>query len=166
MKQTKDYELLSVLHRNRIKDRSYFMSYKNMGDAISYERGRAYGFLLLNGMWKFHYAETPELVPNQFYKNEYDVSAWADLQVPSNWQMQGYGRPHYTNVQYPFPVDPPYVPTENPTGSYRRDFYLSKEMLEERLFLRFEGVDSAFHLWINGQEVGYSKGAAFLQNLM
>ncbi|WP_284036854.1 beta-galactosidase subunit alpha [Neobacillus sp. 114] len=159
MKQTKDYELLSVLHRNRIKDRSYFMSYKNMEDAISYERGRAYGFLLLNGMWKFHYAETPELAPSQFYKNEYDVSAWADLQVPSNWQMQGYGRPHYTNVQYPFPVDPPYVPTENPTGSYRRDFYLSKEMLEGRLFLRFEGVDSAFHLWINGEEVGYSKGS-------
>lgn len=73
--------------------------------------------------------------------------------------MHGYGKPHYTNVQYPFPVDPPHIPTENPTGSYRKDFYVSKEMIEDLVFLRFEGVDSAFHVWINGQAVGYSQGS-------
>lgn len=159
MKLKEDYKSLSVLHKNRIKDRSYFMSYNNIDDAISYDRGRSHGFTLLNGLWKFHYAETPELAPQSFYENEYDVSDWGDLQVPSNWQMHGYGKPHYTNVQYPFPVDPPHIPTENPTGSYRKDFYVSKEMIEDLVFLRFEGVDSAFHVWINGQAVGYSQGS-------
>lgn len=76
MKLKEDYKLLSVLHKNRIKDRSYFMSYNNIDDAISYDRGRSHGFTLLNGLWKFHYAETPELAPQSFYENEYDVSDW------------------------------------------------------------------------------------------
>lgn len=159
MKQLKDYENQNVLQKNRINDRSYFMSYQNLEDALSFERGRAPGFILLNGMWKFHYAETPEHAPETFYKNDFDASNWDDLQVPSSWQLHGYGKPHYTNVQYPFPVDPPYVPTENPTGSYRRDFYVTDEMLKGLVFLRFEGVDSAFHVWINGQFVGYSQGS-------
>ncbi|MFS0821653.1 glycoside hydrolase family 2 TIM barrel-domain containing protein [Bacillus sp. 1P02SD] len=159
MKQLQDYENQNVLQKNRIKDRSYFMSYQTLEDALSFDRGRAQGFTLLNGMWKFHYAETPEHAPASFYENNYDTSEWDDLQVPSSWQLHGYGKPHYTNVQYPFPVDPPYVPTENPTGSYRREFYISDEMLEELIFLRFEGVDSAFHVWINGQFVGYSQGS-------
>ncbi|MCC3356962.1 glycoside hydrolase family 2 TIM barrel-domain containing protein [Bacillus sp. REN16] len=159
MLQLKDYENQNVLQKNRIKDRSYFMSYHNMGDALSFDRGRAHGFLLLNGMWKFHYAETPEHAPASFYDKNYDTSNWDDLQVPSSWQLHGYGNPHYTNVQYPFPVDPPFVPTENPTGSYRRDFYVTDEMLKGLVFLRFEGVDSAFHVWINGQFVGYSQGS-------
>jgi beta-galactosidase/beta-glucuronidase len=159
MKQLQDYENLHVLQKNRIKDRSYFMSYQNAEDALSFDRGRAYGFLLLNGMWKFHYAETPAHAPSSFYEKNYDTTNWDDLQVPSSWQLHGYGKPHYTNVQYPFPVNPPYVPTENPTGSYRRDFYVTNDMLKGLVFLRFEGVDSAFHVWINGQFVGYSQGS-------
>nr|WP_309098602.1 glycoside hydrolase family 2 TIM barrel-domain containing protein [Fredinandcohnia onubensis] len=159
MKQLQDYENLYVLQKNRIKDRSYFMSYENVEDALSFDRGRAHGFFLLNGMWKFHYAESPEHAPGSFYEANYDTSNWDDLQVPSSWQLHGYGSPHYTNVQYPFPVNPPFIPTENPTGSYRRDFYVTHEMLEELVFLRFEGVDSAFHVWINGQFVGYSQGS-------
>nr|WP_087974253.1 glycoside hydrolase family 2 TIM barrel-domain containing protein [Oceanobacillus rekensis] len=159
MLSNKDYELLSVLEKNRLKERSYFMSYKNRAEALSYERGFANGFLLLNGQWKFNYAEAPELANEEFYKKEFDVSEWEDLQVPSNWQMNGYGKPHYTNVQYPFPVDPPHIPSENPTGSYRRDFNIAKEMLDESIILRFEGVDSAFHIWMNGEFVGYSTGS-------
>ncbi|MEH7235812.1 glycoside hydrolase family 2 TIM barrel-domain containing protein [Bacillus sp. JJ1562] len=159
MKQLKDYENLNVLQKNRMKDRSYFMSYRNVEEALSFVRGRAHEFLLLNGMWKFHYAETPEHAPDSFFESNYDTSNWDDLQVPSSWQLHGYGRPHYTNVQYPFPVNPPYVPTENPTGSYRRNFYVTDDMLKGHVFLRFEGVDSAFHVWINGQFVGYSQGS-------
>jgi hypothetical protein len=79
--------------------------------------------------------------------------------VPSHWQLNGYGKPHYTNVQYPFPVDSPNVPTENPTGSYRRSFYIPQEWTSQKVILRLEGVDSAFHVWVNGQEAGYSQGS-------
>ncbi|RKQ30221.1 glycoside hydrolase family 2 TIM barrel-domain containing protein [Oceanobacillus halophilus] len=159
MSHLNDFQLLSVLEKNRLKERSYFMSYATKQDALTYQRGSAYGFQLLNGLWKFHYAETPELAPDGFYEDTYDVSGWDELQVPSNWQMNGYGNPHYTNVKYPFPVDPPHIPSENPTGSYRREFYVTKELLDELTILRFEGVDSAFHVWVNGELVGYSTGS-------
>ncbi|CQR46462.1 Evolved beta-galactosidase subunit alpha [Paraliobacillus sp. PM-2] len=155
----KDYANHKVLQKNRMKDRAHFFSYQNVEDALNFDRGLAKGFTLLNGKWKFHYAESPEQAPDIFYKKEYDVSNWNDIQVPSSWQMHGYGRPHYTNVQYPFPVDPPFVPTENPTGSYRRDFYVTQEMKQALAFLCFEGVDSAFYVWINGHFVGYSQAS-------
>lgn len=159
MSQQKDWETLTVLQRNRLPERAFFMSYKNETSALSYGRGNSYGFTLLNGVWKFHYADTPFNAPKDFYEESFNVNEWDELQVPSSWQMHGYGKPHYTNVQYPFPVDPPNIPTENPTGSYRRDFYVPKEWLDEKVVLRFEGVDSAFHVWINGQEIGYSQGS-------
>src|SRR5699024_12873278 len=105
---------------------------------------------------KFDYAQTTQLSPDQFYEEDYDDSNGEDIQVPSNWQLEGYRHPHYTNVQYPFPINPPHIPTDNPTGSYRRKFHVTSDMLKELVFLRFEGVDSAFHVWINGQFVGYS----------
>lgn len=159
MAHLNEFQHLSVLEKNRLKDRFYFMSYNNEQDALTYERGTANGFQLLNGRWKFHYAETSMTAPTAFFKDDFDVRAWDDLQVPSNWQMHGYGNPHYTNVRYPFPVDPPHIPSENPTGSYRRDFYVTEELLEEFTILRFEGVDSAFHVWVNGEFVGYSTGS-------
>lgn len=155
----KDLELLSVLQRNRMPEHTYFMSYTNKSSALTYERGNSYGFKLLNGLWKFYYAESPLKAPEFFYEDSFDASQWDHLQVPSNWQMHGYGEPHYTNIQFPFPVDPPHVPTENPTGSYRRDFYLSKDWIGKKVILRFEGVDNSFHVWINGQEIGYSQGS-------
>src|ERR1700719_1993696 len=154
-----DWETLSVLQRNRLPEHAYFMSYPSQSSALTYERGNCYGFKLLNGMWKFHYAENPIQAPEHFYEESFDVDQWDHLHVPSSWQMHGYGKPYYTNVQFPFPVDPPHVPTENPTGSYRRDFYVSKEWIGEKVILRFEGVDSSFHVWINGQEAGYSQGS-------
>ncbi|RLL43832.1 DUF4981 domain-containing protein [Oceanobacillus piezotolerans] len=159
MSHLNDFQLLSVLEKNRLKERSSFMSYANKQDALTYERIHANGFQLLNGQWKFHYAETPDTAPVDFYEDDYDVSGWEDLQVPSNWQMNGYGRPHYTNVSYPFPVDPPFIPSENPTGSYRREFYVTEQMLQVFTILRFEGVDSAFHVWVNGEFAGFSMGS-------
>src|SRR5699024_753586 len=133
--------------------------FSNEEAALTYEKGQSNRFCLLNGKWKFHYTENPYEAPDDFYRTGYDASDWEHIQVPHHFQLQGYGTPHYTNVNYPFPVDPPYIPTENPTGSYRRHFYIPDDWLKEQVFLRFEGVDNSFHLWINGHEVGYSEGS-------
>ncbi len=122
----------------------------------------------LDGTWKFAWAPSPNQAPRGFASDGYDVSDRDDIPVPSNWQLVGdqirageakYDLPMYTNVQYPFPIDNlPAVPEEdNPTGCYRRSFVIPEEWSGRRVFLHFEGVDSAFHLWVNGQEVGYSQ---------
>ena len=154
-----DWENPAVQHRNRMPARSYFVPYPDEASASTFERGRSSSFRLLNGVWKFHFADSPAEAPEQFFADPFDVSGWDEVQVPWSWQLQGYGHPHYTNVVYPFPVDPPRVPTDNPTGSYRRDFVVPSDWSDQQVFLRFEGVDSAFHVWVNGQEVGYSQGA-------
>jgi beta-galactosidase/beta-glucuronidase len=103
-KELRNWENLSVLQKNRLEERAYFFPYVNEQAALTYDRGKAEGFQLLNGVWKFHYAETPALAPKQFFEESFDTSDWDNLQVPSNWQLHGYGRPHYTNVQFPFPI--------------------------------------------------------------
>ncbi|MBI3921737.1 MAG: DUF4981 domain-containing protein, partial [Armatimonadetes bacterium] len=154
-----DWEDPSLTHRNREPARAYFLPYPDEISALTFDRGATPWFKLLNGVWKFHYSPTVAEAPVGFESEGFDVSNWGDIPVPCSWQMLGYGHPHYTNVQYPFPVDPPHVPTENPTGSYRRDFFIGKDWKEMRIFLRFEGVDSAFCIWVNGQSVGFSKGS-------
>src|SRR5699024_8554237 len=154
-----DLQNASVLQRNRMKSRSYFIPFSNEESAMTYERGQSERFQLLNGMWQFHYAENPYEAPANFYEEHYDTADWDSLAVPHHWQLQGYDKPHYTNVNFPFPVDPPNIPTENPTGSYRRTFFISDTWAEDQICLRFEGVDSSFHLWVNGKEVGYSEGS-------
>ncbi len=148
-----------MLEQNRLPGRSYFIPYTQEQAALSFERGQSPFFKLLNGTWKFCYSPSPAEAPQGFYEEAYAVEQWDDLLVPSSWQMHGYGRPHYTNVNYPFPIDPPHVPTANPTGSYRRSFFVPGEWLNRYVTLRFEGVDSAFYVWINGQMVGYSQGS-------
>jgi beta-galactosidase/evolved beta-galactosidase subunit alpha len=154
-----DWTNPKLTHRNRLAARSYTFAYPDEPAALTGEPGRSPHFLLLNGMWKFHYAATPADAPPAFAEKSFDVGGWDDIPVPCSWQMVGYGRPHYTNFQYPIPVDPPRVPTENPTGSYRRDFTVPADWSGRQIFLRFEGVDSAFHVWVNGKEVGFSKGS-------
>lgn len=113
---------------------------------------------LLNGSWKFHLAPSPEEVPTDFQADDFDFSGWTNINVPGNWQLQGYDDiPIYTNVAYPFPPDPPFVPKENPTGCYRHIFSLDPTWLGRRIYLLFESVDSAFYLWVNGRKVGYSQ---------
>ncbi len=157
--QMNDWENPGLLHRNRLPARAYAFPYPDEATALTGERGLSPWFQLLNGTWKFNYTETPIEAPKTFFDEGFDVSDWDDIPVPCSWQMCGYSKPHYTNVQYPFPVDPPRVPTENPTGSYRRDFFIPKDWTGRRTLLRFEGIDSAFHVWVNGKEVGYSKGS-------
>ncbi|XP_047315021.1 beta-galactosidase [Impatiens glandulifera] len=111
----------------------------------------------LSGYWKFWLAPNPTSTPLNFWESNHPDSSWSDLPVPSNWQLHGFDRPIYTNVVYPFPLDPPHVPDENPTGCYRTYFHLPAEWEGRRILLHFEAVDSAFHAWINGVPVGYSQ---------
>lgn len=110
----------------------------------------------LNGDWQFKLYDRPEAVPSGFSAEDFDDTHWDALNVPSNWQLHGYDKPIYTNVQYPFPLNPPHVPEENPTGCYRRTFDVPGEWLERTIRLRFEAVDSAFYFYVNGVEAGYA----------
>ncbi|GAC1639021.1 MAG: glycoside hydrolase family 2 TIM barrel-domain containing protein [Herpetosiphon sp.] len=152
-----DWENQHVLHSNRLPARARFATYPDqaaarLGAPSPWE-------LSLNGTWRFHYASTPVEAPQNYAAEEYSDAAWDSLPVPGNWQMHGYGRPHYTNVRYPFPIDPPHVPSENPTGSYRTGFHMPVHWSNRRLILRFDGVDSAFEVHVNGRPVGFSKGS-------
>jgi beta-galactosidase/evolved beta-galactosidase subunit alpha len=152
-----DWENHLVLHRNRLPARARFTAYPDesaarVGASSAWE-------LSLNGMWRFHYAPTPASAPRDYAADTCDDAGWERLPVPGNWQLHGYGRPHYTNVRYPFAIDPPRVPSDNPTGSYRRHFYMPDTWAGRRLLLRFDGVDSAFEVYLNGQYVGFSKGS-------
>ncbi|MDO4620421.1 MAG: glycoside hydrolase family 2 TIM barrel-domain containing protein [Lachnospiraceae bacterium] len=110
----------------------------------------------LNGEWKFCYLQAPELSPEDF-EQPGSGSGWDRIQVPSAWQLQGYDRMHYTDVWYLFPLNPPFVPSENPTGIYKRTFFLNEEWLQNSSILRFHGVDSAYDVWVNGTHAGYGK---------
>jgi beta-galactosidase/beta-glucuronidase len=155
----KAWENPSLLHKNRLPERTYFTHYKNRDNALEGGREASPLFQLQNGDWKFHCADCPEHAPEGFTAPNFNDSSWNTIRVPGHWQLQGYGRPHYTNVRYPIPVDPPYVPDENPTGCYRTTFNIPAKWQGMRIILRFEGVDSAYHIWVNGIEAGYSKGS-------
>jgi beta-galactosidase/evolved beta-galactosidase subunit alpha len=146
---------------NRLPGRSYFVPVAPRGDKIDYlNRQASSRVTTLNGQWKFHLSPTVQSSPAGFEAEQFDSSEWADIAVPGHWQLQGFEAPHYTNVQYPFPVDPPFVPTANPTGCYRRTFSLSAGQVNDHVtHLRFEGVDSCFKVWVNGQFIGLSKGS-------
>ena len=156
---TNDWETHRVVQRNRVPARADAIPFQDESGALTRERGRSPWFQLLNGAWKFHFCDSPAEAPPGFFEEDFDPAGWDGVKVPWSWQLQGYGRPHYTNVIYPFPADPPRVPSENPTGCYRRTFAIPQGWAGRQVFLRFEGVDSAFHLWVNGCEVGYSQGS-------
>ncbi|KAK1757770.1 beta-galactosidase [Echria macrotheca] len=139
-----DYANEAVFRRNTLAPRSYFLPDTS---------------LPLDRQWDFHYAATPQEAPDPA---EFDARSpgWTKIQVPGHWQLQGHGHPQYTNVQYPIPVCPPHVPTENPTGSYRTTFGVPARWRDNRqLRLRFDGVDSAYHVWVNRRLVGYAQGS-------
>ena len=114
-------------------------------------------FCYLNGEWDFSYYENPMLVPNGFMNEESSIITWDKIQVPGNWQMQGYDIPHYTNVNFPYPSEPPYVPDENPVGIYKKEFYVPKCWNDKKVFISFGGVNNAFYVYVNGNEVGYGQ---------
>ncbi len=154
-----DLDAHKLTHRNRLAPRAYFFSYTGQDAAQTYERGLSGRYQLLNGQWQFCFVSNPAEAPAGFEQPDFDAAAWAGITVPSHWQYHGYGYPHYTNLVYPFPVEPPKIPTENPTGCYRRNFEIPADWAGQQILLRFEGVESAFHVWVNGAEVGFSKGS-------
>jgi beta-galactosidase/beta-glucuronidase len=154
-----DWENPKLLHRNRLPAHAHFYAYPDADLAWQGERTLSPWVRMLNGEWTFKLHERPEVVPTDFAKPGFAAEDWDTIRVPGNWQCQGHGRPHYTNVIYPFPCDPPNIPQQNPTGCYRRTFTVPKEWNGSRIFLKFEGVDSAFYVWVNGKEIGFSKGS-------
>ena len=158
MSPLKDWENPLVTGRNKQPGHVPLGGYPNAELALTCKRKESPNVQLLNGLWKFHLAPNPDGVPVDFQAEDYDSSGWVSIQVPGNWQLQGVDDiPIYTNVVYPFPPDPPFVPEANPTGCYRHSFTLDPAWLERKVFLLFEAVDSAFYLWVNGREVGYSQ---------
>lgn len=113
----------------------------------------------LNGKWKFLYLKAPEYSPDSFFGTDFQDGRWDEIEVPSCWEMNGYGQMHYTDVWYLFPIHPPFVPSQNPTGIYRREWNVPQCWEGRQSILRFEGVSSAFDVWINGKHAGYSKGS-------
>ncbi len=148
-----------VLSRNTEQAHSTMIPYNDIDTALTGNRGASDLFKLLNGDWRFSYHDAPTLIPDDFYIDSFDDSGWDLIPVPGNWQMYGYDVPVYTNVKYPYPVDPPHVPDMNPTGLYRKTFTIPQRWFGKRIVLHFGGVNSAFELWINGSKVGFSQGS-------
>lgn len=160
MIQVKPYwENLEVLQENREAPRAYYIPYGDEASAAKAKRGASPYYQTLNGGWKFRYYPNVKEVPEGFYSLDEDASGWDDLVVPSCWQTNGYDQLHYTNVNYPIPFDPPFVPDANPAGLYIREFRLKDTWSGKEQYLVFEGVNSCFYLWVNGEYAGYSQGS-------
>ena len=157
-------ELLGI---NKEPYHATLMPYANLQEALVARRHASSLCRSLNGPWKFNWVARPEKRPVDFYKSDYDVSAWKEIPVPSNWEVHGYGTPFYRNLGYTIKKDFPHVMSEpekwytsyeerNPVGSYRREFEVPAAWIGRRNFITFDGVDCAFFLWVNGEKVGFS----------
>ncbi|MBB6669481.1 glycoside hydrolase family 2 TIM barrel-domain containing protein [Cohnella nanjingensis] len=153
------WEDLNVLQVNREAARASYIPYADAGSARAGKRGRSPYYQSLNGSWKFQYRRSVREVEENFYEETADVSAWDDLIVPSCWQVNGYDQLHYTNLNYPIPCDPPYVPDDNPAGLYVREFNVTERWMARDRYIVFEGVNACFYLWVNGTFAGYSQGS-------
>ena len=154
-----DWSNIGLISRGQLPPRSYFFLYENEPNALSGSLDPATS-ACLSGKWRFQHAPNPFEAPQDFYRTDYESTSWDEIDVPGHWQLQGWSKPHYSNINYPFPVDPPNIPLDqNQTGSYLRTFTIPQPFVGQRLRLRFEGVDSAFHVYVNGVELGYSQGA-------
>lgn len=152
---------------NKEAAHAILMPYASLQEALKANRHASSYCKSLNGMWKFNWVDWPQKRPVNFYKTDYDVSGWKEIKVPSNWQIEGYGTPNYSNYTYIFKKDFPHVmgtPAEkytnfterNPVGSYRREFTLPENWKDRRTLITFDGVDAGFFIWVNGKKVGYS----------
>ena len=151
------YEDLNMLHDNTLPARSYYIPASERRNDLVENREHSDRFQLLNGEWDFKYFESIYDVTDAFYESSYDTSGFDKISVPGVWQMAGYDNHQYTNIRYPFPFDPPYVPQDIPCGAYVHTFSYQKEEKAPKAFLNFEGVDSCFYVWLNGVYVGYSQ---------
>ncbi len=151
------YENLSVLHENTMPARAYYIPASKRMDNLVEHREESDRMQLLNGTWKFQYFNSIYDIQDSFFEKNYDTENFDEIQVPSVWQMAGYDTHQYTNIRYPFPFDPPYVPQDIPCGAYVHNFEYSRDEKASKAFLNFEGVDSCFYVWINGSYIGYNQ---------
>ncbi|MFX0135665.1 MAG: sugar-binding domain-containing protein, partial [Candidatus Hodarchaeota archaeon] len=164
-KKTKkiDWENSEFISWNKESAHATLLPYQDIKSSLDGIRTESNYFKSLNGNWKFNWVKKPSERPLDFYKPEFDVSNWDEIPVPSNWQLQGYGIPIYTNVKYPYSVRKKRIPNidhnYNPVGSYRTEFLLPEDWVGREIFIHFDGVKSAFYIWVNGEKVGYSQGS-------
>lgn len=151
------WEEPEVFAENKLAPRATLIPYTSTEDAI--ERGESEWVMDISGDWRFHWTKTPAERPEGFWAMDYDDNGWGSIPVPGNWEINGYGVPIYTNVIYPHPLNPPYIPhDDNPTGCYRHSFNIPTEWDGRRTILHFESGLAAMHIWLNGEKVGYSEG--------
>lgn len=154
-----DVENPAVLQRNRLDPRADFAVFSNIQEALEASAEESSRRLSLNGLWRFFYQKTPLGLPEDFESVGFNDEGWRKLRVPGAWQTQGIDLPQYSNARYVFPLEPPFLPAENPVGLYRKNFTIPADWSKQRVYLNFEGVNSAFHVWVNGQMTGYSQGS-------
>lgn len=159
MEKQNDWENPYITGINKERGHIAAIPYDSEPSAMKLGRDASPWYSLINTKWKFILVNRITDIPDEFYRCDYADNAWDSVPVPGNWQMQGYDKPIYTNVTYPIPANPPYVSEENPTGLYRHNFDIPDTWDGRRIFIVFDGVDSAFYLWINGEKVGYSQGS-------
>lgn len=162
----RDWENVAVTAINKEPAHATFVPFGTIANANAANNQNSPFFNSLNGKWKFNWVKFPEERPEDFYKSDFDVDSWPEIEVPGCWQMQGFGAPYYVNAKYPFtdehPPKYPKVsgsPRGNPVGSYRRNFSIPEDWDGRQVFIHFEGVSSAFYIWLNGEKVGYSQGS-------
>jgi len=155
-----DWQNPEVFERNKMPARANFFAFENKVLAKLDDKASSENFLSLNGRWKFNWVKKPSELPKTFWKNDFDASQWSTINVPGNWERQGYGTPHYANIEYVFPANQPFIPQEyNPVGSYLKSFELPKPWQDNKVIIHLGAVNSAFYIWVNGKKVGYSQGS-------
>ena len=157
--QINDWENPEVTGINKLPPHATSVSFPDEKSAMKVDIKTSERYMDLNGAWKFSWYPTPDKAPKDFYKTDYNTKSWAEITVPGNWELQGYGTAIYTNIRYPFvPVDPPHIPAnDNPTGLYYKEFTLPRGWQDMQITLHFGGVSSALYCWVNGVQVGYSQ---------
>ena len=155
-----EWEDPTIFQINKEPPRAHFFTYNSISLAKKLNPSLSNYFQSLNGDWKFSFSKNIKDRPKNFYKSNYDDSDWSKIMVPGNWELQGWSFPIYLDEEYPFPVNPPFVPHDyNAVGSYRKAFNIPKSWEENDIFLRLGSVRSAFYIWVNGEFVGYSQGS-------
>ncbi|AQS94815.1 hypothetical protein BXQ17_12325 [Polaribacter sp. BM10] len=156
-----EWENSEIFQVNREAPKATFYNYDNLDNAILGKNWKSSSYYKsLNGTWNFYYADSVKARPESFYKEDFNVDGWDTISVPSNWELQGFGLPIYTNVVYVFPKNPPFIPHNiNNNGSYKRDFQIPKNWKNNDIYLHFAGVSGAMYVYINGKKVGYSEGS-------
>ena len=155
-----EWENPQIYQINKEPARASFFAYETQSLAYQGNRVSSGNFLSLNGQWHFNWVKTPAQRPVDFYTEQYDVSDWNTIEVPSNWELQGYGVPHYVNIDYVFPANQPHIPHDyNPVGSYIKTVKLPTSWRNKQVYIHFGAVSSAMYVWVNGKKVGYSQGS-------